>query len=56
MIPCALILHRRTLHKVDLQKLLDKAAGAEKANKFEDMMNLLGGNWAKVCQYGLTFT
>lgn len=43
----AFFVMKLTLHKVNLQVLLDKAAGKEKANKFEDMMNLLGGNWAK---------
>jgi len=33
---------------IDLTKLLDKAAGKEKANMFTDVMNLLGGDWAKV--------
>lgn len=36
-----------TLVSIDLQKLLDKAAGSEKANKFNEIMQLLGGNWAK---------
>lgn len=36
-----------TFLSIDLQKLLNKTAGAEKANMFEDVMNLLGGNWAK---------
>jgi hypothetical protein len=38
----------RTFLKVDLQKLLDNAAGAKKASMFEDFVNLLGGNWARV--------
>lgn len=36
-----------TFLKVDLQKLLDNAAGAKKASMFEDFVNLLGGNWAR---------
>lgn len=38
----------RTFVSIDLSKLLDKAAGKEKANMFNDAMHLLGGNWAKV--------
>lgn len=38
----------RTMVSIDLTKLLDKAAGKEKANMFTDVMNLLGGDWAKV--------
>jgi hypothetical protein len=38
----------RTLVSIDLTKLLDKAAGKEKASMFQEFMDLLGGNWAKV--------
>lgn len=36
-----------TMLNIDLQVLLGKTAGAKKASMFEDLINLLGGNWAK---------
>lgn len=36
-----------TILSADVQKLVDKVAGKEKANKFDEIMNIMGGKWAK---------
>lgn len=38
----------RNIVSADVQKLLGKVAGAEKASKVDQIMAILGGDWAKV--------
>jgi hypothetical protein len=38
----------RTLLNVDMNQIIMKKAGEEKANKINEMFKLFGGQWAKV--------
>ncbi len=38
----------RTIVAANIEKLLNKSVGAEKANKVNEMLGMLGGQWAKV--------
>lgn len=41
------ILYFRTIVSANIQKLLNKAVGEQKANKVDEMLGVLGGQWAK---------
>lgn len=36
-----------TIMSADIQKLIDKVAGKEKGSMFDEVMNILGGKWAR---------